>query len=74
MDSKDILHEDLVDERVAAGVVTAAFFLGSVIAGAKIRVALFSLLAPIVLIFALPHMWRAVVRTVKRTRPAITAE
>lgn len=65
---KDILDEDLVDEKVAAGVVASMFFLISLLAGAKLRAALFSLLAPVAIVYALPHVWRYAVRRVKSRR------
>lgn len=73
MKDTDFLHEDLVDEKVAAGLVAGLFFVGSVLAGAKIRAAVFSLLAPVLLVYALPHAWRFLVRTVKAHRARASA-
>lgn len=64
MSDKNLIHEDLVDEKVAAGIVASVFFVASVIAGAKIRAALFSLLAPVALVYAIPPTWRFVVRKI----------
>lgn len=58
--------EDLMTEKAAAGIVAGAFFVGSVVAGAKIRIALLGILGPVALAVILPHAWRSGVRGVRK--------
>ena len=59
--------EEAMTEKTAVALVAGAFFVGSLIAGTKIRAALFALLAPVLIVFALPHVWKHSVRFVKRS-------
>ena len=58
--------EEAMTEKTAAALVAGAFFVGSLIAGTKIRAALLALLAPVLIVFALPHVWKHSVMFIKK--------